>query len=166
MKRFLMLMAVAAALGLTTGCETPIPPGAERGPHGTIAYFVPVDATPPGAHIEGNGEYAARTPVTLKIWGDPDGTFHDFGSSYYFVRALPVTTNQFPQTRVFYTGHMLGPEDRIPSRIFFDMNTQPPQYVPVPVPYPAYPSPYYYDPFWGPSVHFGVPGPRFHRRWR
>ncbi len=130
-----------------------------------MAFYVPVETVPPGAQIEGNGEFAGNSPVTIRIWGDPDGTFHDFGSSYYIVRALPVTTNQFPQTRVFYTGHMFGPEDKIPSRIVFAMNVPPPQYVPVPVPYPAYPAPFY-GPYWGPHPHIVVPHPHFHRRWR
>src|SRR5712671_5328964 len=84
-------LAVAAFL---TGCET-IPPGAERGPHGTMAYDVLVEANEPGVRIEANGEYIGNTPVHLKIFGDPDGTFHDFGSYFYIVRALPLTTNQF-----------------------------------------------------------------------
>src|SRR5207244_6742891 len=92
-------LAVAALL---TGCET-IPPGAERGPHNTMAYDVLVDASPPGARIEANGQDIGNTPVHLKIFGDPDGTFHDFGSPFYVVKASPLATNQFPQPRYFGT---------------------------------------------------------------
>src|SRR5437763_1821061 len=116
-----LLLAAMAAGALLVGCATP-PPGAERGPNGTIAYTVLIEASPPGARIEANGADIGNTPVRLKIFGDLDGTFHDFGSDYYVVRALPIATNQFPQVRMFGTGRFFGPEDRIPDRIYFDMN--------------------------------------------
>jgi hypothetical protein len=148
--------ALTAAAAFLTGCETPLPPGAEPGPHGTMAYNVLIEASEPGARIEANGQNIGNTPVHLKIFGDRDGTFHDFGSYDYVVQAFPLVTNQFPQTRVFRTGHLLTPEDHIPSRIFFDM-TQPPQ----PPAYPAYapgyypPPPYYYPPYYyyGPRIY-------------
>src|SRR5689334_3371256 len=123
-----MLAASLTAAVCFVGCQS-LPPGAEPGPHGTMAYVVPVDASAPGARIEVNGQVVGNTPVQIKIFGDPDGTFHDFGSYYYVVKAIPVATNQYPQVRIFRTGHMLTPEDRIPSRIDFDMS-QPPQYPP------------------------------------
>src|SRR5438132_3787629 len=103
MKRAAIYAVAAVAAIFVGGCES-IPPGAERGPHGTIAYDVLVEASEPGARIEANGEHVGNTPVHLKIFGDTDGTFHDFGSYYYIVRAFPLTTNQFPQVRVFQTG--------------------------------------------------------------
>src|SRR5438552_18120023 len=102
MKRATLFAGGLAAIGFLAGCES-IPPGVERGPHGTMAYLVQVDATEPGARIEANGQFVGNTPLTLKIFGDPDGTFHDFGSDYYIVRALPLQTNQFPQTAMFRT---------------------------------------------------------------
>ncbi len=136
-----------------------------------MAYDVLVEASDPGARIEANGEMMGNTPIHLKIFGDPDGTFHDFGSYYYVVRALPVSSNQFVQTRAFMTGHNLSREDRIPQKIYFEMGQQPP---PTP-PYgdPAYGPPVYY----GPPIYYGGPywygpcvrlyfGPRYyHRRW-
>jgi hypothetical protein len=161
-----------AAVGFLTGCET-LPPDVERGPHGTIGYKVQIEATDPGARIEANGEYVGNTPVTIKIFGDRDGTFHDFGSPYYIIKALPLTTNQYPQTAMFGTGRFFGREDKIPERIFFNMTNPPPVYPPqVAAPPPA---PYYY--YYGPSVYIGGPplfygprfnfwiGPRWHRRW-
>lgn len=158
------LVFLAGVLFLFTGCDT-VPPGVERGPNNTMAYDVLIEASPPGAQIRANGQIIGTTPVHLKIFGDPDGTFHDFGSPYYVVEALPVTTNQYPQVRYFGTGHLFGPEDRVPQRIDFDMNrppAQPPGYTgyptaPAPVyvnpyPYPyAYPYPYYY----GPRIYIG-----------
>src|SRR6266446_9355004 len=91
------LVGSLAAIGLLTGCET-IPPGAERGPDHTMAYNVQVEASEPGVKIEANGQFVGNTPCTLKIFGDPDGTFHDFGGYYYVVQALPVKTNQYVQT--------------------------------------------------------------------
>ena len=150
------------------GCDT-IPPGAERGPHGTMAYDVPVEASAPGARIEANGADVGNTPVHMKIFGDPDGTFHDFGSPFYVVRALPLTTNQFEQTRFFGTGHWSGPEDHIPKEIYFNMNqpapAQPPYGPPV-YGYPYYGPPVYYGPpYWGPEFRFYVRPPYHHRRW-
>src|SRR2546426_12028865 len=103
MNRVLVDAASLLVALFVTGCET-IPPGAERGPHGTMAYDVLVEASEPGARIEANGENIGNAPVHLKIFGDTDGTFHDFGSYFYIVRAFPLTTNQYVQTRVFRTG--------------------------------------------------------------
>jgi hypothetical protein len=135
-----------------------------------MAYEVPVEASEPGIKIEVNGQFVGTTPLRLKIWGDPDGTFHDFGSYYYVVRALPATTNQFTQTMAYNTGRAWGVEDRIPSQIYFDMSKPQPEHPqgypggpggpggPAPYPYP-YPYPYYY----GPRVYIG-PG-YYHRGW-
>src|SRR3954471_3217838 len=97
MRATLLLSGGLAAIGLFAGCES-IPPGAERGPHGTMAYEVMVESSEPGVQIEVNGEVMGNTPLTLKIFGDPDGTFHDFGDFNYTIRALPVHTNQYVQT--------------------------------------------------------------------
>lgn len=154
---------VTAALVLV-GCHS-LPPGAEPGPHHTMAYTVAVDASPPGARIEVNGQDVGQTPVNIKIFGDTDGTFHDFGSYYYVVRAIPVSTNQFAQAKFYRTGHMLTPEDHIPSRIYFDM-TQPPPPSPPPIYYYAPPPPAYYygPPYYGPGFQFYI-GPGYHRHW-
>lgn len=165
--KWTLAASLTAALVLV-GCQS-IPPGAERGPHHTMAYIVAVDASPPGARIEVNGQDMGPTPVNIKIFGDPDGTFHDFGSYYYVVRALPLSTNQFPQAKFYQTGHLMTPEDHIPSRIYFDMNTQAPPpptyyYAPPPPAYyygPPYPYPYYY----GPSFRFYYGPGYYHRRW-
>jgi hypothetical protein len=163
----LMFAAMAAAAIFLAGCETVPPPGVEAGPHGTIAYDVTIEASAPGAHILANGQDVGVTPLHLKIFGDKDGTFHDFGSSYYVIEATPVATNQFPQTRVFQTGHMMGPEDRIPQRIYFDMTQNQPAYAPgVPVVgYPYGPPAVYYGPpayYYGPTFRFGFGGGYYH----
>jgi hypothetical protein len=149
------LPIAAVAIGLLAGCATPLPPGAEPGPNGTMAFLVPVEASDPGVTIYANGQKAGVTPVTLKIFGDPDGTFHDFGSYEFVVQAVPTRTNQFVQARIFGTGRMFAREDKIPDRIHFDMNRPPP-------PQPTYmPAPYYYPPpypYYGPSYYYGGPG--------
>jgi len=176
MKRLLRIAAGLTVAGLLAGCQS-LPPGAEPGPHGTMAYDVLIDATPPGARIVANGKEIGNTPVHLKIFGDRDGTFHDFGSYYYVIKAYPITTNQFAQVRYFRTGRMWTAQDYIPSRIDFEMNLPPPPPpaydYPPPYPYywwPPYYSgwPYYYWPYsyywysgfyWGPGVpvHVGPP---------
>ena len=160
--RSLLLMSLLF-LG-AAGCQT-LPPGAEPGPHGTMAYEVLIEASEPGAQVEANGQIVGETPLRLKIFGDPDGTFHDFGSEVYVVRALPLTTNQYAQVQVFGTGRWFGPEDRIPERIHFDMNRPPAQYPPPPAMYP-YPMPYYYPgPYhYGPSFYFHT-RPYYHHRY-
>jgi hypothetical protein len=167
MKKLCAWAAGVAAVLFVSGCAS-IPPGAERGPHGTIAYDVLIEASEPGARIEANGEHLGNTPLRLKIFGDTDGTFHDFGSYHYVIRAFPLHTNQFPQVRFFRTGRSFTPQDRIPERIFFDMNQNTPVYAPpgpVESPVYVYPPPVYYGPpFYGPSFRFHI-GPRFHRHW-
>ena len=138
-----------------------------------MAYVVPIETSSP-ARIEVNNQDMGEAPLNIKIFGDPDGTFHDFGSYYYVVRALPASTNsnQFAQTMVFRTGHLMTPEDRIPTKIYFDMSRPAPSYPPPPpAGYygpPPYPYPYYYGaPYYGPGVQFYFgPGPGYyHRHW-
>ncbi len=163
-KKFVFFGSALGAIFMA-GCATPLPPGAEPGPNGTMAYDVLIESSPPGARIEANGEPIGNAPLHLKIFGDRDGTFHDFGSASYEVRAMPVGTNQFVQTRWFGTGQMFGPEDKIPHRIYFDMSQPQPTYAPG-YAYPPrvyYGPPVYYgDPFYyGPSFRFYV-GPRYY----
>ena len=170
MQRLSAATFVVAAI-FFSGCQTPLPPGAEPGPHGTMAFNVLIEASDPGARIEADGESIGNTPVTLKIFGDRDGTFHDFGSYYYVIRALPLATNQFAQARFFGTGRAWSGEDRIPERVYFDMSQPAPVYV-FPPPPPVYygPPPFYYDPwpyyYHRPGIHFhfrGHPGLHRHR---
>ena len=160
MNRLVLLTGFLVAGGILAGCQS-IPPGAERGPHGTMAYDVLIDASAPGARIEANGKDIGNTPVHLKIFGDPDGTFHDFGSPYYVIRALPVTTNQFEQVQFFGTGQWFGPEDRVPQSVYFNMNQKATASAP-PGP-PGYWYPYYYGPgpYYGPWYYDG-PAVRFY----
>ena len=166
MKTVLLCCFSLALAGLFVGCES-VPPGVEQGPHGTIAYDVQIESVPSGARIEANGQVIGTAPLHLKIYGDKDGTFHDFGSYYYIIRALPLATNQYVQTRVFRTGKMFTPEDHIPQRIDFDL-TRPEPY-PYGVPYPtAYPPPaYYYPPpaYYGPGVQFYFGPGYYHHHW-
>ena len=163
MRTNLIFAGSLTVIGLVTGCAT-IPPGAERGPDGTMAYDVLVEASEPGVRIEANREYVGDTPLHLKIFGDPDGTFHDFGSYYYMVEAFPLHTNQFAQTRMFRTGHLFSPEDYVPRRIYFDMNQPPQNYGPQT--YGAPPPANYYGPpvYFGPEIYFGPP--IFRQRYR
>ena len=169
MKTYWILTAGAAAMLLAAGCET-FPPGAVRGPDGTMEFNVLVDASAPGAKIEVNGDLVGETPLNLKIYGNPNGTFHDFGSYYYIIRAYPEATNQFQQIKVFWTGRDGTRQDMIPQHIYFDMN----QYEPVKLPtepprvyydYPPYYGPYAYPyPYWGPGFRVYVgPGPHWYR---
>ncbi len=109
--------SLVIAIGLSS-CATSAPP-AERGPDGTVAYYVEVDSDEPGARIEVNNEFVGVAPMTLRIWGDRDGTFHNFGSYKYVVRAYPTRRGEQPQTKEFATGGWFTSEDMIPHRIYF-----------------------------------------------
>lgn len=109
-------------LGAGFGCSSTGGEKAERGKEGTIAYKVQVESSEPGARVEANGDYVGNTPLTLKVFGDKDGTFHNFGTDDYVIRVFPVKQGQHTQTRVFRTGRWFSQEDRIPSRLFFDLN--------------------------------------------
>jgi hypothetical protein len=118
-----LFAAALLTLGLS-GCARTNPTSTsnvERGPDGTIAYNVLIESSELGVRIEANQDYVGTTPVTLKIFGDKDGTFHNFGSPEYVIRALPTKPGQCMQTKVFRTGKWFAPEDMIPRRIFFDM---------------------------------------------
>lgn len=116
-----LALALTAALTLG-GCATTTPTAEnpEHGPDGTIAYYVEVESSEPGAKIETNGDYIGTAPLKLKIWGDKDGTFHNFGSYTYTIRAYPVRPGQQIQTKDFRTGGWFTPEDMIPKRVYFD----------------------------------------------
>ena len=164
-----MLVSGLGGALLLAGCET-TPPGAELGPYGTIAYHVSIEASEPGVRIEVNGQNVGTTPLNLKIFGNKDGTFHDFGSYYFVVRALPLHTNEYVQMRVFGTGRHWTPKDRIPPRIYFNMTQPPPPVYAGPVylapPYYYGPPPYYGPPYYyyGPPMYFG-PRFYFHGHW-
>jgi hypothetical protein len=115
------LPAIAVAL-FATGCLSEMDPNSGRGPDGTVPYRVLVEASDPGARIEVNGKAVATTPAEIIVWGDPDGTFHNFGSSDYVIRVQPVREGQTAQIKVFRTGTILELDDRIPQRLFFDLN--------------------------------------------
>src|SRR6267142_6981773 len=120
MKPTLTWIALTALL--LSGCATPEPAGTEHGPQGTIAYNVPVESSEPGAKIEVNYQFIGATPTTIKIFGDRDGTFHNFGSDEFIVRAYPPHAGDFPQTKIFKTGAFGIRDDKIPQKIFFDFS--------------------------------------------
>ncbi len=121
MKNVFHCLITVVYVAALASCST-TPPNVERGPDGTIAYNVEVESSVPGVRIEANNDYIGKTPLTLKIFGDKDGTFHNFGSQQYIIRAYPLNTNQYIQTKVFRTGGWFSQEDRVPSRIYFDMS--------------------------------------------
>src|SRR5439155_6188165 len=94
----------------------------EKGPNGTIAYLVEIESSDPGARVEANGDSVGKTPMTLKIFGDKDGTFHNFGSQQYVIQVMPVRTNQHIQTKVFRTGGWFSQEDKVPKHLYFDLD--------------------------------------------
>ena len=98
----------------------------ERGarPQGTIAYEIEIESSDPGARVEVIGDTVGKTPLKLKVFGDRDGTFHNFGSRDYVVKCYPVQPSQRVQSKAFRTGGWFSQEDQIPKRIVFDLNEQ------------------------------------------
>ena len=110
---------VSAAL--LVSCNTPPFHTGETGPDGTLPYFMSVESSEPGASIETNHVFAGKTPLTIKVFGDYPGNFHDFGSPEFVLRVSPENTNEVIQTRIFRTGRGSTPGDRIPGLVFLDL---------------------------------------------
>ena len=119
--KYLLLSAVT--IFALAGCDTSNS-SIERGPDGTIAYHVPINSSEPGTRIEVNGESVGVTPTTLKIFGDRDGTFHNFGFDEVIVRAYPRSGGG-SQSKVFHTGTISVHDDKIPEKIYFDFGSVP-----------------------------------------
>jgi hypothetical protein len=117
--RPLAVISVVSLSFLFACSSTPKP---EKGLAGTIAYVIQVESSEPGARVEANGDYLGKTPLDIKVFGDKDGTFHDFGVNDYVIKVFPVRPGQRVQTRVFRTGRWFSQEDRIPKRLFFDLD--------------------------------------------
>ena len=115
-------LAPFVASVLLAGCSTVPGVRPEKGPQGTIAYFIQVESSEPGARVEVNEDIVGKTPLQVRVWGDRDGTFHNFGSSDFILRVFPVREGQSVQTKVFRTGGWFSQEDRVPSSLFFDLN--------------------------------------------
>lgn len=112
---------LVTAVSMQCGCATNS--GArEKGPDGTVAYSIHVESSEPGARIEINDDNVGVTPMDIKVFGDRDGTFHNFGSSDFVIRVHPVRQGQSVQAKIFRTGGWFAQEDRIPSRLYFDLN--------------------------------------------
>lgn len=114
------ILPVALASFYLVSCSTPVSPGTERGPDNTIAYTISIDSSQPGAKVEVNHQFVGVTPLTVKVFGDFDGTFHNFGSDEYTVRADPPSADYYPQTKIFKTGAFGVKDDKVPAKIFFD----------------------------------------------
>lgn len=125
--RSLRVFSLVAVTLIILGCASEEARKArpEHGPQGTIAFIVQVEASEPGVKIEANGDYLGAAPTTVKIFGDKDGTFHNFGNPNYTIKAIPARPGQRVQTKVFGTGGWFAREDRIPTRIYFEMQWEP-----------------------------------------
>ncbi len=120
MKPLIILTLVLASL--VSGCQSAPGIKPEKGPGGTIVYQIMVESNTEGARVEVNGDYIGKTPISVKVFGDRDGTFHDFGTEDFVIRVFPVKTGQKIQTKVFRTGRWFSAEDKIPTRLYFDLD--------------------------------------------
>jgi len=118
--RALLFLNCAALGALLNACSTSAP--GEKGPDGTRAFYLQVQASRDGISVETNNVLAGKAPLTIKVFGDTGGTFHNFGAPQFVVRALPATTNAFVPTQKFRTGTKSTPGDKIPGVVFFDMD--------------------------------------------
>lgn len=111
---FILLGAIVLA-----GCATTDGPKPEKGPKGTIAYFVEIESSEPGARVEANNEFVGKTPFTLKLFGDKRVRLRNFGNPFYPLTAYPVRVGQQTQIRDSRTGGWFTSEDRIPQGDLF-----------------------------------------------
>jgi hypothetical protein len=74
------------------------------------------------------------SPAEIRIWGDRDGTFHNFGSSDFVIRIFPVRDGQTAQAKVFRTGGWFAQEDRVPKHLFFKSSSSVPNFANSPGP--------------------------------
>ena len=80
-----------------------------------------MDSSPQGAVIEADKDYVGKTPCSVRVWGDKDGTFHHYRTRYVELTAsLPGAV---PQTKRFQTGAAFSPKDTIPKHVFFEFGT-------------------------------------------
>lgn len=117
-----VILVVWFMIVLISGCETGSRNRPDRGPNGTIAYNVLIESSEAGARVEVNDEHVGKTPVEVRVWGDKDGTFHNFGSADFVIRVFPVRSGQNVQTKTFRTGGWFAQEDRVPRHLFFDLD--------------------------------------------
>jgi hypothetical protein len=116
-----VILSPTAVVVMLASCSST--PAGDKGADGTTAFYVQVQASREGVTIETNNAFAGKAPMTLRLFGDKDGTFRNFGAPDYVVRALPGSTNAFIPTQVFKTGNKSSPGDRIPGLIFLDMES-------------------------------------------
>jgi hypothetical protein len=107
---------------LLAGCAGGSGVKPEKGPDGTVAYYVRIESSEAGARVEVNDDTVGKTPMDLRVWGDRDGTFHNFGSSDFIIRVYPMSEGQGVQTKAFRTGGWFGQEDRVPKNLYFDLS--------------------------------------------
>ncbi len=115
------VLLLLSAVSIGCGCATDLGDKSTKGPDGTVAHEIAIEASEPGGRIEANDDYVGKTPFVMTVYGDPDGTFHNFGSKDFVIRVFPPGTNGFVQTKSFRTGGWFSEEDRIPKRLFFDL---------------------------------------------
>ena len=123
------IIPIILLLGVT-GCDTisqwtktdPNKPKPLRGPRGSWGYEVEVTTSDPGSKIEVNKEYVGDSPLKIMLYGDKDGTFHS--NMDYDIRAYPVKSGQNLQWKVFTGGGHGQREDRVPKKIYFDLNLE------------------------------------------
>ncbi len=120
-----MRLPTLFTIAILAGCATN-PNAPERGRDGTIGYNVSIETDPPGMRIEMDNDFVGTSPTSIKIFGDRDGTFHNWGAYEVIIKAFPPagSTNLFQQTKIFRTGGWFSQEDRIPNRLFFDMHAR------------------------------------------
>jgi len=94
-------------------------PSIERGLYNTVAYTILIKSGEADTKIEANGNVVGVAPVTLKVFGDRDGTFHSFSSHEYTVHAYPRCPEQYPQSTLA-TSLMSACFGTPPTKMMFD----------------------------------------------
>ena len=116
MRRFAMRLTLPtlAMAFVLIGCSAPLTR------QGRIKQVL-VLSEPVGARIEVNGDYVGDAPLTVTIPCSLNGRFTETTK----IRALPIKSGQYTQSKLFFGGFLTLRNDLVPSRLFFDMRLAP-----------------------------------------
>lgn len=113
---------------LVSGCATT--QNIALGSNQYCDHYVEIISDPLGAKIEINNQYMGETPLTIRL---TRRTNYDWwnsslvgGAAAIQIEASPFMINAYPnQTGQFTQTKYIGPNDVIPSKIYFNMNLGP-----------------------------------------
>lgn len=87
-----------------------------------IKFVTKVISIPSGARIELDGDYLGDTPLEINWEVGEVYSSRGLFRRNHIIKALPLYEGQYVQIKVFRGGFQHYQSDKVPKRIFFDMN--------------------------------------------